>query len=63
MIAVFTSTVSIPPLTAEVFSFVSCTTPRAVCAHAALPASASTQAIDQKPFRMMPPNKHFPARR
>lgn len=37
MIADFTSIVSSPPLTADVLSLVSCTTPRAVFEHAAMP--------------------------
>src|SRR5687768_5614071 len=54
MIAVFTSTVSAAPRTADALSFVSCTTPRAVCAQPVAPASTSTAAIDHKAF-MIPP--------
>src|ERR671913_1604157 len=62
MIAVLTSTVSSPPRTADVFSFVSWTTPRAVCAQPVTPTSASTHAIDHKAF-MMPPRVQRKARR
>src|SRR5688572_28626614 len=54
MIAVLTSTVSAAPRTASALSFVSCTTPRAVCAQPVAPASTSTHATDHKAF-MIPP--------